>query len=132
MTAKFYCKIRKGLLLRVTMLSSVIAAVFGYKLPAIKLTPKTYMHLQNSNAKWYCIKCVANIIPFSKHSNQHLFETNQYKKIKFKTIKKPLPSEHNLIDGLNSNVDDKNNDLAASKYFEPNERSSHIKNKPQT
>ena len=39
----------------------------------------------------------------------------------FKSITKPLPSDHSLIDELNSAIDDTNNDLVAGKYFEPNE-----------
>ena len=70
------------------------------------------------------IKCFANIIIFPKFLNQELFETSQGKKIK--TITKLLPCEHSLTDELNSTIDDTNNDLAASKYFEPNEISSLI------
>ena len=73
------------------------------------------------------IKCFANIIIFPKFLNQELFETSQGKKIK--TITKLLPCEQRLTDELNSTIDDTNNDLAASKYFEPNEISSLINKK---
>ena len=72
------------------------------------------------------IKCLANIIPFLKLSNQHLLETNQSKKIKFRTITNYLPSEHSLIDELNSAIDNTDSDLAVSRYFEHNEISSFI------
>ena len=110
---------------------SVIAAIFGYTLSVIKLTPTNLqvmlqINLQNSSAEWYCIKCFVNITPFSKLSNQHLFETKQGKKIKFKAITKPLSSDHSLIDELNLAIDVTNNDHVASKYFKPNEISSLI------
>ena len=85
-----------------------------------EISTQTYKNFQNSTAKWYCLKCFANIIYFSKLSSQQLFETNQGKKVKFKAIAKPLP-KHRLIDELNSAIDDIANDLAGSKYFEPNE-----------
>ena len=34
-----------------------------------KVKQQTYRHLQNGNTEWYCIKCFANIILFSKFSH---------------------------------------------------------------
>ena len=56
-----------------------------------KINPQTYKHLQNSNAEWYRIKCFANIIPFTKLSNQRLFETNQGKKNQIQANHKTPP-----------------------------------------
>ena len=35
---------------------------------------------------WYCLKCLAEIIPFSKISNQEFLELKQGRKIKFKAL----------------------------------------------
>ena len=122
MTAKFSCKICETPVAK----NQCDGCNHWIHITRNKIKPETYKHFQNSIAEWYCIKCFANIIPFSKLSNQQLFETNQDKKIKFKAITKPLPSEHSLIDKLNLAIDSRNNDLAARKDFEPNETSSII------
>ena len=70
-------------------------------------------------------------------SSSQSFQINSYlklieaKKIKFKAITKLLPSDHCLIDELNSALDNTINDLVASKYLEPNEISSLIKKQTQ-
>ena len=81
---------------------------FHVKILILK-NPQTDKHLQNSNVKWYCVKCFANITLF-KLPNKVLFETNQDKK--------------NHVQGNHksrSTVDYADNDFAASKYSEPNE-----------
>ena len=58
------------------------------------------------------------------------FQIKSYLKLikakKSKAIAKSLPSDHSVLDKLNSAIDDTNDDLIASKYFESNETSSLI------
>ena len=121
MTVKFSCKISEKPVAKNHQAIQCDSCNHWIHIKCNKIKLETYKHLQSSIAELYCIKCFANIIPFSKLSHQQLFETNQGKKIKFKVITKPLPSKNSLIDELNSAIDGTNNDLAASNYFEPKE-----------
>ena len=116
MTVRFPCKICENQLLRITIQCSVIAAIFGYTLS--KINSQTYNHLQSSNIEWYYIKRYANFIPFSKLSNQQLFETNEGKKTNSRQLQNPFL--------MNTVIADRNSYLAKGKYFKPNETSSLI------
>ena len=93
---------------------------FHVKILILK-NPQTDKHLQNSNVKWYCIKCFANIIPFLSFQIKSYLKLIKARKITFRAITNPAPREHSLIDELTSTIDSTDNDFASSKYSEPNE-----------
>ena len=97
MTVKFPCKICKKPVAKNYHAIQCDSCNLWIQIKCNKINPQTYKHFQNNNAQWYCIKCFANIIRFTKLSNQQLFETNQGEKIKFKAITKPLFSDNSLM-----------------------------------
>ena len=108
MTVRFPSKICKNLLLRINMQSCVIAAIFGYTLSAMKLTHKplsTFKTVMLNGAASNALKILSPFQSFQINSYLKLTNAN---KIKFKAIRTPLPSEHSLIEVLNSIIDDTN------------------------
>ena len=97
MTVKIPCKICQKPVAKNYQATQCDSCNIWIHIKCNEINLQTYKHLQKSNAEWYCIKCFANIIPFTKLSHQQLSETNQGKKIKFKAITKPFPSDRSLM-----------------------------------
>ena len=94
-----------------------------------KINLQTYKFLQKSPTTLYCIKCSEDIFPFGTISNEELFKTNQGSKIKFTVLTKNHTSpSQDLIHQLNEAVDDPSSATVSSKYYEPCELSSLMKN----
>ena len=116
MTVRFPCKICEKPVAKNHHTMQRDSVIFGYTLN--KINSQTYKQLQSINVEWYCIKRYANFICFSKLSNQQLFETNEGKIANSRQLQNPFL--------MNTVIDDRNNYLAASKYFKSNEISSLI------
>ena len=82
-----------------------------------------------SLSAWYCIKYFEDIVPFGTISNEEFFKTNQGSKIKLIVLTKNHTSpRQDLINQLNEAMDDSSSAAVSSKYYEPCELSSLMKN----
>ena len=43
------------------------------------INQKTYVHLQRTNASWFCIHCIRSVVPFSELSNEEFTKITQGK-----------------------------------------------------
>ena len=62
MTAKFPGKIYKKSVAKSHHKIQCDCSNLCIHIKCSRINPKTNKHFQNSNVKWYCIKCLANII----------------------------------------------------------------------
>ena len=87
-----------------------------------KINLQTYKYQQKTTHDWYCLKCFAETIPFSKISNQEFLELKQGRKIKFKALALRQP-DHNtfLIDKINDVINDPENETMSGKYYQVEE-----------
>ena len=90
MTVKFPCKICEKPVVKNCHVIQCDSCNFRIQIKCNKINPQTHKHLQTSNAKWYCIKYFANIIPFSELSISSYFKLIKAKKSNSRRSQNPI------------------------------------------